>query len=161
MRHNSFLYGRRGDEFYYAEHKPHARLTQEAVQHDIGPQMCARYSLTKEQITMLIGEIEVIINLGARYNIAPTQIVPAIVRSARGIESVDMQWGFKSAWSRQPLINAKAETIATTAFKQHLHQRCLIPADGFYEWTADRTPSRTSAWHFSPFDAEKELFCGT
>src|ERR1035438_5554855 len=77
MRHNSFLYGRRGDEFYYAEHKPHARLTQEAVQHDIGPQMCARYSLTKEQITMLIGEIEVIINLGARYNIAPTQIVPA------------------------------------------------------------------------------------
>jgi len=123
--------------------------------------MCARYSLTKEQITMLIGEIEVIINIGARYNIAPTQIVPAIVRSARGIEMVDMQWGFKSAWSKQPLINAKAETIATTAFKQHLHHRCLIPADGFYEWTADRTPSRTSAWHFSPSDAEKELFCGT
>jgi putative SOS response-associated peptidase YedK len=45
-----------------------------------------------------------------------------------------MQWGFKSAWSRQPLINAKAETIATTAFKQHLHHRCLIPADGFYEF---------------------------
>jgi len=80
--------------------------------------MCARYSLTKEQITMLIGEIEVIINIGARYNIAPTQNVPAIVRSARGIEMVDMQWGFKSAWSKQPLINAKAETIATTAFKQ-------------------------------------------
>jgi len=40
-------------------------------------QMCAHYSLTKEQISMLIGEIEVIINLGARYNIAPTQIVPA------------------------------------------------------------------------------------
>jgi putative SOS response-associated peptidase YedK len=83
--------------------------------------MCARYSLTKEQITMLIGEIEVIINIGARYNIAPTQIVPAIVRSARGIESVDMQWGFKSAWSRQPLINAKAETIppaAKTFFRQ-------------------------------------------
>ena len=104
--------------------------------------MCARYSLTKEQITMLIGEIEVIINIGARYNIAPTQIVRAIVRSARRIETVDMQWGFKSAWSKQPLINAKAETIATTAFKQHLHHRCLIPADGFYEWTADRTPIR-------------------
>jgi hypothetical protein len=48
---------------------------------DIGPQMCARYSLTKEQITMLIGEIEVIINIGARYNIAPTQIVPARMRA--------------------------------------------------------------------------------
>jgi putative SOS response-associated peptidase YedK len=101
---------------------------------DFGPQMCARYSLTQEEIAILIGEVEVIINIGARYNIAPTQIVPAIVRSARGIETVDMQWGFKSAWSRQPLINAKAETIATTAFKQHLHQRCLIPADGFYEF---------------------------
>ncbi len=80
MRHNSYLYGRPGDKLYYAEHKPHARLTQGTVQHDIGPQMCARYSLSKEQITMLIGEIEVIINIGARYNIAPTQIVPAIVR---------------------------------------------------------------------------------
>ena len=99
------------DEFYYAEHKPHARLTRTASAMDIGPQMCTRYSLTKEQITMLIGEIEVIINLGARYNIAPTQIVPAIVRSARGIETVDMQWGFKSAWSKQPLINAKAVCI--------------------------------------------------
>ena len=113
--------------------------------------MCARYSLTKEQITMLIGEIEVIINIGARYNIAPTQIVPAIVRSARGIETVDMQWGFKSAWSKQPLINAKAETIATTAFKHHLHHRCLIPADGFYEWTADRTPIRFTLPDNGPF----------
>jgi hypothetical protein len=84
MRHNSFLYGRRGDEFYYAEHRPHARLTRTASAMDIGPQMCARYSLTKEQITILIGEIEVVINIGARYNIAPTQIVPAIWRSARG-----------------------------------------------------------------------------
>src|ERR1035441_8544317 len=113
--------------------------------------MCARYSLTKEQITILIGEIEVIINIGARYNIAPTQIVPAIVRNARGIETVDMQWGFKSAWSKQPLINAKAETIATTAFKHHLHQRCLIPADGFYEWKSDRTPIRFTLPDDGPF----------
>ena len=151
MRHNPFCFGRHGDEFYYAAHKPSARLTRTASAIDIGPQMCARYSLTKEQITMLIGEIEVIINIGARYNIAPTQIVPAIVRSARGIETVDMQWGFKSAWSRQPLINAKAETIATTAFKHHLHHRCLIPADGFYEWTADRTPIRFTLPDNGPF----------
>jgi putative SOS response-associated peptidase YedK len=39
--------------------------------------MCARYSLTQEQIMMLIGEVEVVINLAARYNSAPTQIVPA------------------------------------------------------------------------------------
>src|ERR1035437_4478157 len=151
MRHNPFCFGRHGDEFYYAAHKPSARLTRTASAIDIGPQMCARYSLTKEQITILIGEIEVIINIGARYNIAPTQIVPAIVRNARGIETVDMQWGFKSAWSKQPLINAKAETIATTAFKHHLPRRCLIPADGFYEWTADRTPIRFTLPHDEPF----------
>jgi len=156
MRHNPFCFGRSlqtatTNEFYYAEHKPSARLTREAVQHDIGPQMCARYSLSKEQITMLIGEIEVVINIGARYNIAPTQIVPAIWRGPRGIETVDMQWGFKSAWSRQPLINAKAETIATTAFKHHLHHRCLIPADGFYEWTPDKTPIRFTMPDNGPF----------
>lgn len=114
--------------------------------------MCARYSLTKEQITMLIGEIEVIINIGARYNIAPTQIVPAIVRSAKGFEPVEMRWGFKTPWSKQPLINAKAETISTTAtFKRHLDQRCLIPADGFYEWTADKTPIRFTLPNDEPF----------
>ena len=32
--------------------------------------------------------------------------------------------------------------LATTASKHHLHQRCLIPGDGFYDWTADRTPIR-------------------
>jgi hypothetical protein len=47
-------------------------LAAAAVQYDIGPQMCARYCLTKEQITMLIGEIEVVINIGARYNISST-----------------------------------------------------------------------------------------
>jgi hypothetical protein len=72
MRHNPYLYGRRGDEFYYSQLKPHARLARAAVQLDIGPQMCAPYSLTQEEITILIGEIEVIINLAARYNIAST-----------------------------------------------------------------------------------------
>jgi putative SOS response-associated peptidase YedK len=110
-----------------------------------------RHSLTKEQLTMIIGEIEIIINIGARYNIAPTQIVPAIWRSARGIESVDMQWGFKSPWSKQPLINAKAETVSNTMFRQYLPQRCLIPADGFYEWTADKTPIRFTMPRDEPF----------
>jgi hypothetical protein len=83
MRHNPYYFGRRGDEFYYAQLKPPARLTQTASAMDIGPQMCARYSLTKEQITMLIGEIEVIINIGARgdafvqFSFRPAQPVAA------------------------------------------------------------------------------------
>ena len=108
--------------------------------------MCARYSLTKEEIKILIGEIEVIINIGARYNIAPTQIVPTIVRSPKGYEVKEMSWGFKTPWSKQPLINAKSETITSTStFKSCLHQRCLIPADGFYEWQDTGGP-RKQAW---------------
>jgi hypothetical protein len=89
MRHNPYFLGRSlrtatTNEFYCAQLKSDARFTRAAVQHDIRSQMCARYSLTKEQITMLIGEIEVVINIGARYNIAATQIVPAIRRTARG-----------------------------------------------------------------------------
>jgi putative SOS response-associated peptidase YedK len=59
--------------------------------------------------------------------------------------------GFQTGVSQQPLINAKAETIATTAFKHHLPQRCLIPADGFYEWTADKTPIRFTQPDNGPF----------
>lgn len=113
--------------------------------------MCARYSLTKDQLTILIGELEVIITLGARYNIAPAQIVPVIVRSAAGYEPVPMRWGFQTPGQRQLLVNAKAETLTTTAFKAHLPQRCLIPADGFYEWAADKTPIRFSLPEEQPF----------
>jgi len=134
MRHNPYLYGRPGDKFYYAQkkshaQKSHARLTRAASAMDIGPQMCARYSLTKEQITMLIGEVEVIINLGARYNIAPTQIVPAIWRSARGIETVDMQ-----RWTCNGVSNRRgAGSRSSTPRRRRLPQRrssiiCIIAA---------------------------------
>jgi putative SOS response-associated peptidase YedK len=117
--------------------------------------MCARYSLTKGELTILIGEVELIINVAARYNIAPTQIIPAIVNTPRGPAVTEMRWGFQSAWSPQPLINAKAETIKTTAFNKYLTQRCLIPADGFYEWTADKAPIR-----FTPPDEGTFCFAG-
>ncbi|MBX3404952.1 MAG: SOS response-associated peptidase [Phycisphaeraceae bacterium] len=81
-----------------------------------------------------------------RYNIAPSQQV-AIVRSVaqgRGNELAVVRWGFVPFWSKTggagdgppPPINARSETVDTKpmfreAFK---HRRCLIPADGFYEW---------------------------
>ena len=79
-----------------------------------------------------------------RYNIAPTQQVPVVRQRADGTrEWVEMRWGLVPRWAKDPsigvkMINARAETIAEkpsfrTAFRHH---RCLIPADGFYEWTA-------------------------
>lgn len=105
--------------------------------------MCARYSLTKEEITIQIGEIEVVIKIAARYNIAPRQKAPVITNAGKGVGEMEMTWGWQPIWSKQPLINAQAETLnEKSTFKKYLHQRCLIPADGFYEWTADKTPIR-------------------
>ncbi len=75
-----------------------------------------------------------------RYNIAPTQMVP-IIRQTEAREMVGCKWGLIPFWAKDPaignkLINAKSETLAEKpSFKQALaKRRCLIPADGFYEW---------------------------
>ncbi len=114
--------------------------------------MCARYSLTKEGITILIGEIEIILAIGARYNIAPKQKVPVIVSERGQPREVAMSWGWQTAYSDQPLINAKSETLASLpTFRPFLNQRCLVPADGFYEWTHDKTPIRFMRRRDEPF----------
>src|SRR5262245_51654077 len=77
-----------------------------------------------------------------RYNIAPTQTVVTVTDDgARHLEQ--MRWGLVPRWSKDPkigsrLINARAETLAEKpAFRDALRRRrALIPADGFYEWTA-------------------------
>ena len=79
-------------------------------------------------------------NFPARYNIAPTQPIP-IVRIADGARQFALvRWGLVPSWAKEinprPLINARAETVNEkpsfrAAFRR---RRCLIPADGFYEW---------------------------
>jgi putative SOS response-associated peptidase YedK len=77
-----------------------------------------------------------------RYNIAPMTEVPIVRVSAEGRrECVRMRWGLVPRWAKDPsigakMINARGETIAEkpsfrTAYRRH---RCLLPADGFYEW---------------------------
>jgi putative SOS response-associated peptidase YedK len=77
-----------------------------------------------------------------RYNVAPMQEVPIVRVSASGArELVAVRWGLVPRWAKDPaigskMINARGETVATkpsfrTAFRRH---RCLIPANGFYEW---------------------------
>lgn len=81
------------------------------------------------------------LNLRPRYNVAPGQNVAA-VRSQDGDRGLAMlRWGLIPVWSRKPnigysLINARSETVASKpAFRAaYRARRCLIPADGFYEW---------------------------
>jgi putative SOS response-associated peptidase YedK len=80
-------------------------------------------------------------HLAANYNITPTQGVQAVRVTNGQREMVSLHWGLIPSWSKEAntgnrMINARAETVAAkpayrTAFRK---RRCLIPADGFYEW---------------------------
>ena len=103
--------------------------------------MCARYSL----ITPVV-EIVRLFNLpldtaprAPRYNIAPTQQVPVVVSAPGGRALRDLRWGLIPFWAKdasKPMINARSETAAEKpTFRGSMrHRRCLVPADGFYEW---------------------------
>ncbi len=108
--------------------------------------MCGRFTLrapasaVAEQFGLL--DVE---PLEPRFNIAPTQAVAAVRRThendAPARQLVFLKWGLVPSWAKDPkignsLINARAESVADkpafrTAFRR---QRCLILADGFYEW---------------------------
>ena len=82
--------------------------------------------------------------LGPRYNVAPTQPVTVVVQRDEGRFVELHRWGLVPSWAASPaggarLINARAETVATTpAFRaSFLRYRCVIPADGFYEWRTE------------------------
>lgn len=80
-------------------------------------------------------------NFPPRYNIAPTQPIP-VVRIENGRRSLALvRWGLVPAWVEDPrgfslLINARAESVLDKpAFRNAMRRRrCLVPADGFYEW---------------------------
>ncbi|HUG93913.1 MAG TPA: SOS response-associated peptidase [Planctomycetaceae bacterium] len=104
--------------------------------------MCGRYNLrTPTQQLVEFFDLALAPELEPRYNIAPTQPVAAIRRTARGRELSLVRWGLIPSWADDPkigdrMINARADSVATkpafrSAFKR---RRCLIPADGFYEW---------------------------
>jgi len=90
----------------------------------------------------------------ARFNIAPTQEVPAVVLEAGELRQRDFQWGLRPVWSKYPIINAQAESLLQKpTFRAPFQQRrCLVPADGFYEWRKpDKTPFRFTTPDNEPF----------
>ena len=104
--------------------------------------MCGRYAITTapEAIRRLFGYVEQP-NFPPRYNVAPTQPIP-IVRMADGKRQYAlMRWGLIPSWAKDPrsfslLINARGESVLDKpAFRNAMkRRRCLIPADGFFEW---------------------------
>lgn len=124
--------------------------------------MCGRYTLTadREALVGRFGLTRLPGDLPRRYNIAPSQEALVIVPERDGPAGVLMRWGLVPAWAGRKagsgagrgvgngtagprtgagLINARAETVAgKPAFRDALrHRRCLVPADGFFEWRRD------------------------
>lgn len=113
--------------------------------------MCGRYMITSsfEAMARLFeAELDLGGNLigdAARPNVSPTEAIPVVVSDGDRRRLVAMRWGLVPPWYKTPtggplLINARAESVATRpAFARAVRERrCLIPADGFYEWRGEK-----------------------
>jgi putative SOS response-associated peptidase YedK len=128
--------------------------------------MCGRYAITTapEAIRALFGYLEQP-NFPPRYNVAPTQPVP-IVRMVEGKRQLALvRWGLIPAWVKDPrtfslLINARGESVLEKpAFRNAMkRRRCLIPADGFYEWKVEG--GRKRPYVVRPKDGEPIAYAG-
>ena len=101
-----------------------------------------------------------------RFNIAPTQWIPAVRCEGSSRQLINLHWGLIPAWAKEQrigasMINARAETVAEkpafrTAFRR---RRCLIPGDGFYEW--QKVDTKTKVPHlFEMSDESPFAFAG-
>ena len=129
--------------------------------------MCGRYTnrFTWKELHERLDLIGTPLNLRPRYNVAPSQDVAAVRASNSGRSLAMLRWGLIPAWARDPaighkLINARSETAAEkpsfrSAFR---HRRCLIPADGFYEW--QRRGGARQPWLFGLRDGAPMIFAG-
>ncbi len=128
--------------------------------------MCGRYTLTTDGRTLAdeFG-IEELSTWTPRFNIAPTQLVAAIVRTRTEPQAAKLHWGLVPGWAKDRksaarAINARAETVAEkptfrAAFKR---RRCLILADGYYEWV--KHEEHKQPYYITPADGHPFAFAG-
>jgi putative SOS response-associated peptidase YedK len=112
--------------------------------------MCGRFVITSppQALRQIFGYAEQP-NFPPRYNIAPTQPIPVVI-TENGVRHFRlMRWGLLPAWVKDPrkftlLVNARAETVKERpAFANAIkRRRCLIPADGYYEWQTSEQRKR-------------------
>ena len=132
--------------------------------------MCGRYTLTNPDPMRLRARFDILESVEGddppRFNIAPTDPVLAVREIEPGARELGrLRWGLvPGRWAQKkggrPLINARAETISSQpAFADSFrHRRCLIAADGFYEWLTDEQGKRP-VW-FSRPDEDLFAFAG-
>ncbi len=114
--------------------------------------MCGRFTLHTEKDLLARRfqvDLDCVESLAPRYNIAPTQPILTVRTQERARRAEMMHWGLVPSWAKDrstlpKMINARTETIASKpAYRDSFRrQRCLIPADGFYEWQPYPGPMR-------------------
>ena len=111
--------------------------------------MCGRFSLTIDHIFKLANRFHVPpppFNVEPHYNLAPSQTILTVVNWQDQRQLIPMQWGLTPYWNKknqkpQSLVNVRSENlIEKPIFKPYFERkRCLIPADGFFEWKKEGT----------------------
>ena len=125
--------------------------------------MCGRFAFySPGEATAALFGVSGALPVEARYNIAPTQYIAAIRNDGEdGRELTMLRWGLVPFWAKDPsigsrMINARAETVAEKPSYRaaYRHRRCLVLADGFYEWHTEggvKRPYYISAADGQPF----------
>jgi putative SOS response-associated peptidase YedK len=124
--------------------------------------MCGRFTLHSRDRIKLKGFAALDLPFEPRYNIAPSQQILVIADFGKGIEARMLTWGLIPSWSTdgKGFINARAETLEEKpSFSESFRlRRCLIPADGFYEWKHSGREKRP--YYIYGRDEEPLVFAG-
>jgi putative SOS response-associated peptidase YedK len=128
--------------------------------------MCGRMTLTKRELMEIADELAAFFDpetaelYRARYNVAPTDPHP-VLRTVSGRRKLEVaRWGFVAPKNKKPLINARAETVPVRGPFSAAYRdgRCVVPADGFYEWK-ETAEGRQPIW-FHRTDGKLLLLAG-
>ena len=133
--------------------------------------MCGRFTLTVDSLEFIeaVQRLNVKLFGGGdfkpRFNVAPTQLHPIILADAEEFAVQPARWGLVNFWARDAKraarqINARSETVAESRAyaRPFKRQRCLVPADGWYEWSGPKSQRQPHWIHRA--DREPFLFAG-
>ncbi|WP_089155075.1 SOS response-associated peptidase [Micromonospora sp. NBS 11-29] len=131
--------------------------------------MCGRYATTRSagDLSAVFESTDSTGGFGPDFNLAPTDPAPLVRLAPEGHRLLSLgRWGLLPPWSRSPagaarMINARAETVATSRAyaPSFARRRCLVPADGWYEWVR-RPDGGRQPYFMTPRDGSVLAFAG-
>lgn len=114
--------------------------------------MCGRLAVSKDFIDEWILEhLDTPFSTNTQLDLCPSQAVDTLTLLDGSLHQQRAHWGIQPSWSKQLIINAKSETVASkiTFQKAFTTQRCLVPCSGWYEWKNEGGPKKQK-YLFSP-----------